>query len=184
MVQNIGNGVRGCIRSCYNSKVALTKKMFNNFCSVIDAGDTLTITYDLRNGWPVVTDIVLIHLFDCSWILFEVTIWKLNTPSDGINHSYGIPPLFYAPPVLACTDEIFCNLETTKVETRSLRPTRVHETWKCQIYHKRKSILQETSQSKISESYFCARSNDGKSSITSPSRIISAPPPKLQRIKK
>ena len=64
MVQNIGNGVRGCIRSCYNSKIALTN-MFN-FYSVIHADDKLTIAYDLRNGWLVGANIVLIVLFSYS----------------------------------------------------------------------------------------------------------------------
>ena len=35
-----------------------------NFCGVIHVGDTHTITYDLRNGWFVGADIVLIDLFD------------------------------------------------------------------------------------------------------------------------
>ena len=154
-----------------------------NFRSVIQAGDTHTITYDLRNGWFISADIVLIDLFDYSWAFpLEVTIWKLNTPGDGINLWYGNPLLFYALPVPARTDGIFWNLE--RVEIGSLRPTKVHETWQCQVCNKKVSqSCKRPGKLEISESYFCARSNFGNRLMTSPSRISSEPPPKLQRKK-
>ena len=144
----------------------------------------LSLTTSETDGLYVPTLSSFIYLIIHEYPSWKRHFWKLNIPGDGINLWYWNPPLFYAVPVLACTDEFFCNLETTRVETRSLRPTRVHETWKHKVCNKRKSIMQETSQSEISESYFCAPSNVGNSSMTSPSLISSAPPPKLQRKRK
>ena len=66
MIQSIGDGVSSCIRSCYNSKFAFCekkKKIINFLHRDFMPANTLTIAYDLVNGWlQAAADIVLIEL--------------------------------------------------------------------------------------------------------------------------
>ena len=90
---------------------------------------TLTITYNLGDGWPVRTDTVLdlISYLSISSGRQLVSKWTCNTPSDGINLCKENPPLFYASPVPGRVRETSCKKGSTWGKIGSLRLTKVRD---------------------------------------------------------